>query len=229
MSRVKYILANINLLNIILMGFIALFISFKVMPKIYGSLHHPFPTMQKQAANQPENRQTQEDTKLVLLPEYISIAEQNLFHPERKIPVAVKETQSIQRPDFVLYGTLITENLKMAFIDDLKSQYSSRGRGVRQRTLKSGEQLSGYTLSEVFSDAVVMTRGKERLTVSVNDPSKPKRIAAKSDALPPATTKPAEAKGKQPLANISSVSSLSAEERKATKDQKKREKEANRR
>ena len=103
--------------------------------------------------------------------DYIIIAEQNLFHPERKIPPEKKEEQPLPKPEIVLYGTLITDNLSLAFIEDRKSPRTTPGRGKRQVVLRKGDTLSGFTLKEIETDKIVMVKGEETLMVKVIDPS----------------------------------------------------------
>jgi hypothetical protein len=229
MNRVKYILGNINLLNIILIGFLVFFVNYTILPFLNSSIHYSLPVMQKLKTSDSITDKTPEQTKPPSPLDYIIIADQNLFHPERKIPVETKETQAVQRPDFILYGTLVTENLKMAFLDDLKSPFASRGRGKRQRTLKAGESLSGYTLSEVYADKVFMVKGDDNIEVTINDPTKPKRIATKPGTAPIASSQAPGMNGKQPLGKTqtSSVPASSAEKR-ALKEQKKKEKQTRR-
>lgn len=205
MTRAKYILSNINLLNSILTGVILYVVSCTIVPYLNKSTQPPLLLIQKDAVIQSGADIMPEPVTSLSLLNYVIIAEQNLFHPERKIPVETKETQSAQRPDFILYGTLVSENLKLAFLDDLKSPYSSRGRGKRQRTLKAGQSLSGYTLSEVFTDRVVMAKGDEQIVVAVNDPSRPKRLPARSGKTPYASDQSPEMKGKQPSAKVTSA------------------------
>ncbi len=202
MARVKYILSNINLLNAILIGVILYFVYCTIVPFLNRSMHFSLPSLQKDAAIQPVSDIMPEPAQSLSLLNYAIIAEQNLFHPERKIPPETKETQPAQRPDFILYGTLVSESLKIAFLDDLKSPYFSRGRGKRQQTLKAGQSLSGYTLTEVFTDKVVMAKGDDRIILPVNDPSKPKRSAAKSGKTHSASDQSSEIKGKQSPAKV---------------------------
>ncbi|MBI5849110.1 MAG: hypothetical protein HZB31_14395 [Nitrospirae bacterium] len=176
MARVKYILSNINLLNVLLAGFILFSMLYTIMPFINRSIRSSLPATQKHDTV-PSGADTIPEQAKPLSPlDYALIAEQNLFHPERKIPLATKNAQTAEKPDFILYGTLVAEGLKMAFLDDLKAPYSTRGRGKRQRALKVGQSLSGYTLAEVLAEKIVMVKGDERIIVAVNDPSKPRRI-----------------------------------------------------
>jgi type II secretory pathway component PulC len=141
--------------------------------------------------------------------EYTVIAEQNLFHPERKIPPEKKAEAPLPKPEFVLYGTLITGDLAVAYLDDKKApQVTTPGRGKRQTALKKGESLSGYVLKEIQADRVTMTRGEETLMVNLNDPQNPK--AREGVAEPPkpgspprmptapAAARPTPANGAQP-------------------------------
>lgn len=97
------------------------------------------------------------ETHVPTIAEYTMIAEQNLFHPSRTI-VTAKDVRPETRPEFVLYGTLITDDTSLAYLEDLKAPYSTQGIGKRQRTLCLGNTLSGYTLREVYPDRVVMNR-----------------------------------------------------------------------
>ena len=107
--------------------------------------------------------------------EYTLIADQNLFHPERKIPPEKKAEAPLPKPEFVLYGTLITSDLGIAYLEDKKgAPVTTPGRGKRQTALKKGESLSGFILKELFNDRVVMNRGEETMTVYLNDSQAPK-------------------------------------------------------
>ena len=77
-----------------------------------------------------------------------------------------------QEPEFVLYGTLLAGDLKVAYMEDTKSPYTSKGRGKRQRAIHIGEELSGYVLGEIYNDRVVMIKGNERVEVMVAESSK---------------------------------------------------------
>ena len=82
--------------------------------------------------------------------------------------------QALPKPDFVLYGTMISGDTNLAFMEDTKAPQGTPGRGKRQRVLKVGQILSGFTLKELSDDRVIMARGEERLTVYLIDPQKPK-------------------------------------------------------
>jgi len=115
--------------------------------------------------------------------EYTLVGENNLFHPERIIPVEKQEEKPLPKPDIVLYGTMIMGEVKIAYLEDLKEPRSSPGRGRRQLKLREGDSLSGFVLKEITTDKIVMVRGEEKLSVSIYDShKKPKTIAS---AAPP--------------------------------------------
>ncbi len=103
-----------------------------------------------------------------MLADYMLIAEQNLFHPERKIPEK-KEEKQLQKPEFVLYGTLITDDANIAYMEDLKAPHNTPGRGKRQKAIQKGTIFSGFTLSEIHHDKVVMLRADEKIEVRILD------------------------------------------------------------
>ncbi|MGE5840430.1 MAG: hypothetical protein ACM34H_10880, partial [Deltaproteobacteria bacterium] len=102
------------------------------------------------------------------------ISEQNLFHPERRIPPEKKEAPPLPKPEFVLYGTLVTEETQLAFMEDKKAPYSTPGRGPRQTPLKLGQPLSGFVLKEIGTDKVMMARGEETIVVHLSEATRPK-------------------------------------------------------
>lgn len=183
MSRLRYILRNINLLNIVLTGVIVLVTGYAILP-------YKTKTRYTLSAAKAMVEGREEKTVNVLSPsplEYTVIAEQNLFHPSRKIPVGKKDERPEVKPEFVLYGTLITDSASLAFMEDKRSPYASAGRGKRQRALSLGATLSGYTLKEIHHDRVVMVKGEERVEVRVLD-SKKVRAA---ETMPPQTAQAA--------------------------------------
>jgi hypothetical protein len=127
--------------------------------------------------------------------EYTMIAEENLFHPERKIPVEKKEEKPLPKPEIVLYGTLITDDISLAYLEDLKAPYSTPGRGKRQTALRKGDTMSGFILKEIEDEKIVMVRGEEKMTVYLNEPLHPKDrkesgVTTTEPAPPPVTQQP---------------------------------------
>src|SRR4030042_1898455 len=164
MHKVKKIFRNINLLNIILITSIIILANYIVLPMFNMNIRYTLPAGKKTIGDTDEKPA---DSHIPSLTDYTMIAEENLFHPERKIPAEKKEEQPLPKPDFVLYGTLITDDIRLAYLEDLKAPQSTLGRGKRQRTLHVGDSLSSYTLTEVYHDRIVMVKGDDRVEISL--------------------------------------------------------------
>ncbi len=134
-------------------------------------LKYTLPVPKKES--KPQEKIT-EEYQMPSIEEYAKIADENLFHPERKIPVQKVEQQPLPKPEFVLYGTLITDDLQLAYIEDLKAPFTTPGRGKRQASLRKGDKMSGFTLKEIDAEKIVMVRGEETIVVRLNDPLRPK-------------------------------------------------------
>jgi len=121
--------------------------------------------------------------------DYVLVSEQNLFHRERKIPQEKKEEKPIAvvpPPELVLYGTLITDNLSIAYIEDKKNPHTTPGRGKRQTQMKKGDSVNGYVLKEIEPNRIVLVKGEEKLVVMLNEKDK-----IRSGETPaPATARP---------------------------------------
>ena len=178
MHGLKYIFRNINLLNIMLIAAIIILANYTILPMFNMSFTYTLPAGKKIISDKDEKP---DEAHIPSPSDYMIIAEENLFHPERKIPVEKKAEQALPKPEFVLYGTLITDDLRLAYLEDLKAPYSSPGRGRRQTVLKIGGTLSGFTVKEIGTDQIVMVKGEESLVVNVIDPN-----IKKSRAIQPA-------------------------------------------
>ena len=120
--------------------------------------------------------------------DYTMISEKNLFHPERKIPpdnVVAVAAVIPKPPELVLYGTLISDNLNVAYVEDKKAPYSTPGRGKRQTQLKKGDNISGYVLQDIEPNRIVLVKGEEKLVVLLVSKDKKR---AEETAKPVATT-----------------------------------------
>ena len=185
--RFKTIMRNINVLNILLISVIIMSISYSLFPLLDIKVKYTLPTPKKTVEDTKEKAvQTQTPS----IAEYTMIAEENLFHPERKIPVEKKEEKPLPKPDFILYGTLITDDISLAYLEDLKAPYSTPGRGKRQTALRKGDTMSGFTLKEIGPENIVMVRGEEKMIVNLNDSSHPKGREVSASAAPGAPGQP---------------------------------------
>lgn len=184
----KRILSHGNVLNGILLAWVAAFYFAFLQPRLRTEVvfspnlsvlkgeKDPFPLPAPLSALSPQD--------------FRSIADENLFHPERIIPPEKKAEAALPKPEFVLYGTLITPELKVAYLEDKMAPVTTPGRGQRQTALKIGETLSGFQLKEIAPDRVVMSRGEETLTILLQEPgkSKPRGEASSPGGRIPAPT-----------------------------------------
>ncbi len=165
MHTLRYIFKNITILNILLFLTILSLANFTVLPLVDINLQYSLPTLKK---TEKENTEVTTQPETPVIADYMLIAEQNLFHPERKIPEK-KEEKQLPKPEFVLYGTLITDDSSIAYMEDMKAPYNTAGRGKRQKALQKGAVFNGFTLTEIHHDNVVMVRGEEKIDVKITD------------------------------------------------------------
>jgi hypothetical protein len=190
MRKIRYLLSNINLINILLAGTLIAFAYSTFFPGSSVRVRYKKPAVVKKTAeNKPaEVKKGARDEKNPSPADYVVIAEQNVFHPDRKIPEQKDQKQeaALPKPDFVLDGTLITDDLKTAFMEDKKAPVNTPGRPNRQTALKVGDSLSGFTLMEIDKDKVVMQRGEEKMVVALEDQEKSKtRQSQQAAAIAP--------------------------------------------
>ena len=182
----RKLLSNLNVLNLLLLAATLVFALNQLIPLIDSPVAFNPPRVKAGPLKTPEGPAAPAPGVNPL--EYTVIAEQNLFHPERKIPPEKKAEAPLPKPEFVLYGTLITSDLGMAYLEDKKAApVTTAGRGKRQTALKKGETMSGFILKEIQADRVTMTRGEETLIVSLNDPQNPKTREGAAEPAKPGT------------------------------------------
>lgn len=189
------ILRQLTVLNCLLIAIILAFAIFMLAPVFVVNVKVPSPSVvSANASAQIKEQSAEQKTAAPLMQEYAMIAEKNLFHPERIVPPLNKQ-DTMPRPEFVLYGTLIVDNVRIAYLSDKKSPRSTPGRGIRQTGLKLGETMSGYTLKEVSPSGAVMERGDDRIDLKVISPESKKEKRADDMGMMPAG---APAPGAQP-------------------------------
>ncbi|MEW6003221.1 MAG: hypothetical protein AB1638_11340 [Nitrospirota bacterium] len=189
MRKVKYLFRNINLINTILIIAIILFANYAILPVFNMSIKYSVPAIKKTKSDIEEKSA---ESSLPSLADFTMIAEDNLFHPERKIPLEKPAAPPLPKPEFVLYGTLITDDTSLAYLEDLKAPYSTPGRGKRQTALKKGDSMSGFILKDIEVDKIVMVRGEEKIEVYLNDTQRPKtrKEAGIATITPPQQSQP---------------------------------------
>lgn len=163
--RFKAILRNINLLNIALIAVIVLLANYTLLPLFNMSIQYKLPIPKTTIVDKVDKAEEPAQSLTPSPVNYTIVKEQNLFHPERKL--SLEQKKEIPRPELVLYGTLISHDVKIAFMEDKKAPRNSPGRGKRQMALQLGNILSGYTLIDVYHDKVVMARDDDRIEVSI--------------------------------------------------------------
>jgi hypothetical protein len=193
---IKTLVRNVNLLNAVLLSVAVMFALYGLSPLLDGRIRYALPVPGKAPVIAKE---TTDELQTPSVAEYAVISEENLFHPDRKIPVEKKAEQPLPKPDFVLFGTLITGGARLAYLEDLKAPRSTAGRGKRQIALKEGDTLSGFTLKEIEADKIVMVRGDETVTIPVNPRDRNVAAVETTAAAPqkPAQQAPAAISGEQ--------------------------------
>jgi hypothetical protein len=168
---VKFLLGNVSTLNIILLIITVFFIFYVLLPRYRPDILSVSPVVKKPMTQEKSDVKP----RMLSLSDFTIIGDKNLFHPERKIPVEIKSEGKplpMPEPEYVLHGTLVSDAVSIAYLEDAKEPRSTRGRGNRQITLHKGETLSGFTLKEVYTDRVIMVRGNETIIVSISDSHK---------------------------------------------------------
>jgi hypothetical protein len=151
--------------------------------------------------------------------DYMNIAEENLFHPERRIPPEKKVEPELPKPDFVVYGTMVSDDLKIAYLEDLKSPRTTPGRGKRQTAVKKGDLFSGFILKEVEADKIVMVRGEDTMTVHVIDKRKTKMRESSVPVDQKGPAQPAQQPQGKPTASTTRRAPVSLQPETSPKDQ----------
>jgi hypothetical protein len=170
MNRTKFLLSHINVMNILLIVVLMFLVNYMLLPLLNTGIHYSLPTVVKHEKPESGADNKTELTKTPSPFDYALIAEQNLFHPERKIPAKEIDAQALPKPDFVLYGTLKSGDINIAYMEDRRSPYATAGRGKRQKALKLGHSMSGFVLTDIQHDKVVMGRGEEKIEVNLINP-----------------------------------------------------------
>jgi hypothetical protein len=181
MRLLTYVFKSINLFNLLLVAAVAVLAVYLLSPLLNMKTAYKPPAVAKQTAAPKE--EIPAPVQSPPLSDYMVVAEQNIFHPERKIPPEAKDEKALPKPDIFLYGTLVADNMRLAYIEDKKSPQSTPGRGKRQTVVKQGDVISGFVLKSVEADRIVLTRGEEQMIVYLSDAKKQREVVT---APPPA-------------------------------------------
>ena len=185
MNKLHYVRKSISVLNCLLMLAFAASAYVVIVPYLNQTIQATLPAA-KIAETAPISSQL-ESPPNPSQTDYTMISEKNLFHPERKIPpdnIVITATV-IPKPELILYGTLISDNLSIAYVEDKKAPYSTPGRGTRQTQLKKGDNVSGYVLQDIEANRIVLVKGEDKLVVMLTSKEKKR---AEETTKPVATT-----------------------------------------
>lgn len=166
MRFLRNLIQNANVLNVLLAIVILAFAAGIAISAIQTRRLYTIPRIKEKA---PAAVEQPAEVAAKMPSDFAVIGEQNLFHPERTIPVDKKV--EVPRPEVVLYGTMMGTE-RSALIEDKKNPVTTPGRGNRQRFVRKGEVISGYTVTDIMSDRITLARGDDRMTVMLADPGK---------------------------------------------------------
>ena len=170
MRFLRYLYTSVNILNLAILAAVIVIVVFAVIPLFRMGTKFTLPQVKpKPAAEVAAPAEKQPAPSPV---DYAMIGENNLFHPERKIPPLKTDEQALPRPDLVLYGTIIADGTTIAYIEDKKSPKTTPGRGNRQTAVKKGDVLSGFVVREIAADKIVLLRGDETMVVQLSQEKK---------------------------------------------------------
>lgn len=161
---------HVTVLNVLLAVAVILAGTGIVFPLARMDYRYKLPRIAQQATL-PEEKPV-EDAPAPLPTDYAVVGEMNLFHPERITPIDKKA--ELPKPELILYGTIIDDKQQVAFVEDKKAPITSPGRGKRQSMIKKGSVISGFAVTEITRDRVVLVRGEERISVGLMDGEKRK-------------------------------------------------------
>ena len=166
-----YIYRNVNPLNIILLLVLCFSPWGRLSPYFYAQVKYTLPAAKLPPA---EEEKPPDAAASPSMTDYMVVAEQNLFHPDRKIPPEKKEAQQVPKPELILYGTLLSDGMSVAYVEDKKNPKTSPGRGKRQTVMKKGDVVSGFVLKEIEADRIMLARGDETMVVYLSQGDKPR-------------------------------------------------------
>jgi hypothetical protein len=139
----------------------------------------------------PKMEVTKEPQSIV---SYNSIAEKNIFNPDRKdFPTTGSgmSKKPVVRPQIVLYGITIAGDYQSASVVNPGRPLKKGER--EQMTLKLGERIGEYKLAKISSDRVTLETEGDIFEVLLYDPKMPKNRATLKTESKPATITSAQA------------------------------------
>lgn len=176
MTMITRLLRQVNILNILLFVLIIAFTLYGYRAYRKSNRGVNIETGQTQhTPEQPLSIATKH--KLASKGDYILITEKNLFHPDRKFvkqEAPKAQAAEVPPPEIVVYGTLVTDAMRAAYVVDKKDAFTTPGRGARQRTVHVGDTLAGYTVKNIIPDQVELASGERLVSLRVIEGTKNK-------------------------------------------------------
>ena len=191
MRFLRNLIQNANLLNVLLAGIILAFAAGIIISAIRMRHLYAVPKIKEKA---PAPAVQPVDVPQKMPSDYAVIGDMNVFHPDRTTPVEKKA--EVPRPEIILFGTLV-DTERLAFIEDKKNPVTTPGRGNRQRVVRKGEVVSGYTVTDIMNDRISLARGDDRITVMISEP-KSRGSEPSQPGTPPAPPRPGTTPAKPP-------------------------------
>lgn len=170
MKIIRPIIRHASLLNALLLVIFVITALSVFLPLTKMNLKYSLPKVEKKTPAGETKEAEKGDAPTPA--DFAVIGEMNLFHPERITPVDKKA--ELPKPELVLYATMVSDGAQFAFIEDKKNPGTTPGRGKRQAVIKKGEAVSGFVVTEIAPDRIVLVRGDEQMTVHLSDGEKRK-------------------------------------------------------
>ena len=170
MKIIRPIIRHASLLNALLLIIFVITAVSVFLPLTKMNLKYSLPKVEKKTS--AEEKKQAEKGGAPTPADFAVIGEMNLFHPERITPAEKKA--ELPKPELVLYATMVSDEAQFAFIEDKKNPGTTPGRGKRQTVIKKGDAISGFVVTEIAPDRIVLVRGDEQMTVRLSEGEKRK-------------------------------------------------------
>ncbi len=177
-------LRHLNILNILLVVVLVI-LSVIAYQKLESASEVKVTIEQKTELEKKKTPSPSLEKRVQPLTEYTVISEKNLFHPERR-PVQIKEEpkREVKKPDIILYGTVVSGDYRIAFIEDLKNPRRTPGRGKRQTPVRVGDSIGPFTVKEIGDDYIILSSSGTEFVYHVQESHRAKHIQTKRPIKP---------------------------------------------
>jgi hypothetical protein len=200
MNTRRYLLRSINVLNLLVLTAAIGFFIYFLNPLLGTPMSVKIPPSKEMSSGLPVMTG---ETRKPPIADYALIGEQNLFHPDRIIPEGKegkKPPASVPRPELVLHGTMMTSELKIAYIEDKKSAPKTPGRSAPYIVAKEGDNVSGYILKQITEKMIMLANGEEQMILYLDELKVRKgEITGPTKAPPQPTIAPPQGPQRPPM------------------------------